>query len=295
MMKYTGAKLKNDITIGKLYSVHYFEYPTNFKFEGESHDFWEIAYADKGDITVFADDKELTVPQGNAVFHKPNEWHTLHSSTETATNVVIISFETSSPAMKFFENRVLTVGQEQKTIISKILSEYTNAFQTAGNGPYNTQLIRKKNPVIGAEQLLKQYISELLISFIRHSNPSLQRSQMSINRESALCNMIVNYMLDHISENISIEEIVRYSGSNKTTIAKVFRNSFGTSIMEYFINLKIDMAKKYLREDNYNISQISDLLGYSGIHYFSRQFKKITGMTPSEYSASIRAMVEKGK
>ena len=293
MADYVGARLRNDINIGKLFSVHYFEYPTNFKFEGESHNFWEIVYVDKGDITVFADDISFPVTQGNAVFHKPNEWHSLHTSSVSATNVVIISFESISPAMSFFENKTLTVGQEQKIIFSKIISEYTNAFQTHSNTPYTKKLNRKKVSVIGAEQLIKQYIAELLISFIRYSIPTLQRSQMSINRESSLSNMIINYMLDHITENITIEELVRYSGSNKTTIAKVFRNTFNTSIMEYFIKLKIDTAKKYLREDNYNISQISDLLGYSGIHYFSRQFKKVTGMSPTEYAASIQAMITK--
>ena len=293
MEKYMGTRLRNDIIIGRLFSVHYFEYPTNFKFEGESHDFWEVVYVDKGDICAVADDKTFTVSQGNAVFHKPNEWHTLQTSSESATNVVIFSFESSSPAMDFFKGKILSVGQEQKIIFSKIISEYTNAFQTHSNTPYSKKLHRKKNPVIGAEQLIKQYIAELLISFIRYSQPSLQRSQMSINRESSLCNMIVNYMLDHISGNITIDEIVRYSGSNKTTIAKVFRNNFDMSIMEYFIHMKINTAKKYLREDNYNISQISDLLGYSGIHYFSRQFKNITGMSPTEYSASIQAMITK--
>ena len=42
-----------------------------------------------------------------------------------------------------------------------------------------------------------------------------------------------------------------------------------------------------------NFTQISDFLGYSSIHYFSRQFKKITGMTPSEYSSSIKALSER--
>ncbi len=293
MEKYIGTRLRNDINIGRLYSVHYFEYPTNFKFEGESHDFWEVVYVDKGDIYAVADDKTFTISQGNAVFHKPNEWHTLQTSSKSATNVVIFSFESSSPAMDFFNEKILSVGQEQKIIFSKIISEYTNAFQTHSSTPYSKRLHRKKNPVIGSEQLIKQYIAELLISFIRYSQPSLQRSQMSINRESALCNMIVNYMLDHISGNITIDEIVRYSGSNKTTIAKVFRNNFDMSIMEYFIHMKIDTAKKYLREDNYNISQISDLLGYSGIHYFSRQFKNVTGMSPTEYAASIQAMITK--
>ena len=293
MEKYVGTRLRNDINIGTLYSVHYFEYPTNFKFEGESHDFWEVVYVDKGDICAVADDETFVVSQGNAIFHKPNEWHTLQTSSESATNVVIFSFESSSPAMDFFKEKILSVGQEQKIIFSKIISEFTNAFQTHSNTPYTKRLQRKKNPLLGSEQLIKQYIAELLISFIRYSQPSLQRSQMSINRESSLCNMIVNYMLDHISGNITIDEIVRYSGSNKTTIAKVFRNNFDMSIMEYFIHMKINTAKKYLREDNYNISQISDLLGYSGIHYFSRQFKNVTGMSPTEYSASIQAMITK--
>ena len=54
--------------------------------------------------------------------------------------------------------------------------------------------------------------------------------------------------------------------------------------------MSIELAKKYLREDNYNISQIAELLGYSSVHYFSLQFKKETGMSPSEYSTSIKAM-----
>ena len=62
--------------------------------------------------------------------------------------------------------------------------------------------------------------------------------------------------------------------------------------IEYFSRMKIDAAKKYLREDHYNITQISEILGYSGIHYFSRQFKRFVHMTPTEYALSIKAMME---
>ena len=50
-----------------------------------------------------------------------------------------------------------------------------------------------------------------------------------------------------------------------------------------------------IREQNLNFTQIADCLGYASIHYFSRQFKKITGMTPSEYSLSIQMLAENGK
>lgn len=293
MEKYIGSRLKNDILIDRLYSVHYFEYPKNFKFKGESHDFWELVYVDKGSITVFAGEKEFTLPQGNIIFHKPGEWHSLHSPADSAVNVAVVSFASSSCGMNFFNGKKFVAGQEHKTLISKIISEYTNAFQSPLNNPYTTRLYRKKAPVFGSEQLIRQYIAELLISFIRQSEPALPRSRTSLNRDGALCNMLINYMLDHITENVTVDELISYSGSNKTTIAKAFRHSFDMGIIEYFISLKINLAKKYLREDNYNISQIAELLGYSAVHYFSRQFKKVTGMSPSEYSASIQAIIEK--
>ncbi len=295
MVEYIGLKPKNDIAIGKIYSIHYFEYPKNYKFEGESHDFWEFVYADKGELTVYADTEVHTLKQGSIIFHKPNEWHNVYANGDVAANVAIISFSCDSPAMHFFENKILTVGQEQKTILSKILSEYTGAFSTPLGDPYTKKLIRKQEQPFGAEQLIKQYIIEFLISFLRRSQPDVQRSLMNINRESALVNMVVNYMLDHISKTITIRELVKYTGSNKTTIATVFKNRHNMSVMEYFISLKIDLAKKYLREANYNVSQIAELLGYSGIHYFSRQFKKVTGMSPTEYTISIKSMVNNMK
>ena len=47
-MEYSGVKLHNSITVGKIFSIHYFEYMNNFKFSGEAHNFWELVYIDKG-------------------------------------------------------------------------------------------------------------------------------------------------------------------------------------------------------------------------------------------------------
>jgi YesN/AraC family two-component response regulator len=66
-------------------------------------------------------------------------------------------------------------------------------------------------------------------------------------------------------------------------------------VIDYFTKLKIDMAKQLVRDNHMNFTQIADYLGYSSIHYFSRQFKKTTGMTPSEYSSSIKVLSEKNK
>ena len=53
------------------------------------------------------------------------------------------------------------------------------------------------------------------------------------------------------------------------------------------------MARLLIRENKLNFSQIAEKLGYGSIHYFSRQFKNITGMTPTEYQESVNPSTEK--
>lgn len=289
-MIYEGVELKNDIEIQKLYTVHYFEYPKSFRSHSESYNFWGLVYVDKGEITVTTDECETVLSQGHVIFHQPDKWFSIKTDENIASSVTIVTFECNSENMDFFKNRILSVGQEQKVLLSKIISEYTNAFSTPLDDIFSGSLQRKPNPPQGSEQLLKQYLCEFLLLFLRRESPSIPHRPFSLDNSNSTLNILENYMLDNISTNISIEQLIKYSGLNRMSLNRLFKANYGISPIQYFIYLKIELAKKYLREDNYNISQISELLGYSSIHYFSLQFKKITGMSPSEYSASIKSM-----
>lgn len=290
MPEYKPSLLKDEININKIYSVRYFEYDTEFKFVGESHPFWEMVYIDKGEAQITADTDTFTLSQGEVYFHKPNEWHNIVSN-KTAPSVAIITFECNSDAMSYFCNKKLNVGQKQKELISKIISEFTNCFDTPLNSVFCYKLSRRKTYVYGATQLIKNYICELIISFLRSNPSNKQYSTISENNRDALLNIILNYMHAHINEKITMAELEKCSSLNKTTVNSLFKRTFSTSPMNYFLMMKIDRAKQLLREDNYNVSQISEILGYSSIHYFSRQFKRFTGMSPNEYSRSIKALM----
>lgn len=292
MAKYLGIRLRDDIKISKLYTVHYFEYSKNMGFTGESHDFWELVYADKGNLTIFADDKKFVLEQGRVVFHKPNEWHNVRADGVNAPNMTIITFSSSSESMRFFENKVLTVGQRQKELLSKIVSEYTNAFRTPLNDPYTTKLERRDNASTGAEQLLKLYLCEFLLLFLRNTDSERNKTVRSVMESNSAFDMVRNYMEQNLTRSLTLSDLTAYSGTNRTALERIFRENTGKSAIEYFNFMKIELAKRHLREENFNITQIAELLGYSGIHYFSRQFKKISGMTPTEYMLSIKAMIK---
>ena len=67
---YVKTQLKNVINISKIVTVHYYEFDKNFVFDGETHDFWEMVYIDKGRVQVKRDEEELVLSQGEIIFHK---------------------------------------------------------------------------------------------------------------------------------------------------------------------------------------------------------------------------------
>ena len=83
-MAYEYVELAQEITIRRIYTVHYFEYMNDFYYAGESHDFWEFLFVDKGAICVTAGDEHLNLKKDEIVFHKPNEFHNLWANGQIA-------------------------------------------------------------------------------------------------------------------------------------------------------------------------------------------------------------------
>ena len=108
--------------------------------------------------------------------------------------------------------------------------------------------------------------------------------------DSLIYNRITTYLEEHICERLTIETICQDNLIGRSQLQKLFREQTHCGVIDYFSHLKIRAAKEMIRTQKMNFTQISDTLGYSSIHYFSRQFKKITGMTPSDYTSSIKAM-----
>ena len=97
----------------------------------------------------------------------------------------------------------------------------------------------------------------------------------------------MDYLERHIGEQLTIERISRDNLIGVSQLKKLFRSYQGSGVMEYFNHLKINAAKQLIRDQQMNFTQIADALGYTSIHYFSRQFKKLTDMTPTEYRESV--------
>ncbi len=301
-MSYHGTILKKSITISKIYSIHYFEYMNNFSFCGETHDFWEFICVDKGEVGVTADEKFTILKRGDIAFHQPNEFHNVQATGKIAPNLVVISFQCKDNAMTFFRNQVLRIDETEHNLLANIIIEARRCFDCRLDDPYLQNMPQKEPDMFGAEQLICLYLEQLLIHLIRrYANPLASHRKIvktaplkSIKNknDAEIFNRITDYMENHLDSTITIEQICKDNLIGRAQLQKIFKEQCGLGIIEYFSLLKVNAAKEMIRTNYLNFTQISEQLGYSSIHYFSRQFKKITGMTPSEYAQSIKAMAE---
>ncbi|MEG1292535.1 MAG: AraC family transcriptional regulator, partial [Lachnospiraceae bacterium] len=71
-MSYTSVSLDEIFKINNLYTIHYFEYMSDFSFEGESHNFWEFCFVDKGEVGITTSTATTILKKGDIAFHQPN-------------------------------------------------------------------------------------------------------------------------------------------------------------------------------------------------------------------------------
>jgi AraC-like DNA-binding protein len=290
-MEYVKTTLRDELTVKKIVTVHYFEYARNYVFEGESHDFWEFLVVDKGEVEVMAGTNGYRLKQGEIIFHKPKEFHNVWANGVVAPNLVVVAFECNSPAMRYFENKILAIGDAEKNLLAQMIREARSAFSSRLDDPSLKKLERNPDSPVGCEQFIRIYLEQMLLGMIRKGGSIKPNSKLSSSvkerSDGDMAKRIIEYLQDHLFETISFNEVCRFSSLSGTNLKVLFREKTGMSVMEYFKKLKIDEAKKMIREGEHNFTQIAQLLGYSSIHYFSRHFKKATGMTPSQYASSV--------
>ncbi len=284
-MKYFKYKIENLLVISKIVTIHYFEFGKNFKSKGESHDFWEMVYADKGGIQCTADGKETTLREGEVLFHQPDEFHTLSANGHQAPNVFIISFESKSEAIGFFRHKKFRLDEHLKKYIYAILEESRQVFDLPYSDPELKKMPLRQQPPLGGLQMIKNYLEILLVSIMRNEShrPHGDLFLAGDEKTSFVTQQVIDILQKNIYKKIRVEDIAGQLRYNRSYLFKRFKEDVGTTIVRYFTVLKINEAKKLLREENLSVSAISEKLGFDSPSYFSKTFKHITGFSPLQY------------
>lgn len=271
-----------DITVSKIANIHFFEFEKNFSTKDDKHPFCELVFVGSGTLNVSSEDFNGKLSKKEMIIHRANTFHSLSCTGETSPAVIIIGFECLSEKIDMFSDKAIKLSEANINILTEIVKEGRNVFSPPYNIP-TQEMKKKENELFGAEQRLKNLLEYFLLKIIREYSLNDIPDDKSGRPFSLAINEVVNYVNSNLLEKITIDELAFLFNTNRSTLCGEFKKRQGKSIIKYINDKKTELAKEKIVSTDTTFTAISQELNFDSIHYFTRFFKKQTGMTPNEY------------
>ena len=293
MAHYESTRFSRALEVNAIYTIHYFEYFRGYRFKGEAHDFWEFIYADRGALAVRAGDNEFTLRQGQLALHPPGEFHSVATAGSSAANAIVVSFDCVSAELGRLCGHVVNVSMNERALLSGIVNEARSVFANDLGDPGLTRLVRRESGwAFGAEQYILLMLETLLIRLIRRSGPAVSRAPESRHAGGEYFAIAAEYVERNLDSAFSVDTLSGIAGVSPSHLERLCRRATGMSVIQFCRARRIERAKELLREGQLSVTAIAAATGFTSVHYFSRTFKEVVGMSPREYVKSIKSMTD---
>lgn len=104
-----------------------------------------------------------------------------------------------------------------------------------------------------------------------------------LREKDSTLDSIIYFINRNFMEKISLADIAAACSCSESTVSHIFKSHTGTSVGAYILNLRIEQSKKLLNTSSLSVTEIALVCGFDNSNYFSTAFKRICGVTPSEY------------
>ncbi len=238
------------------------------------HEEIELLYFTEGEGAVSCNLREYSVKAGDIVFFNGKDLHTgclfgddtvyycIHIDTDFFHNLIGDEY--------IVFNNIIS-DRECADLLDKIVDEAANC---------------------GIESLiaLKKMMYEFFEMAVRSHKCSILCKEDYVKSFKRLdtFNSTIEYIDRHFDEELNVTSLANQFYISPSYFSHLFKARANKSVIEYINEVRIHHAKSYLEKEDISIRDIAGLVGFSDINYFSRKFKAVTGMTPTEYKKQIK-------
>ncbi len=252
----------------EIFTLFHHEKERGFCFPGERHHFWELTYVERGKLHNVVDGKDSVQEQGEISLFLPDQFHSQYAEPDQRVFYVTIGFDMQLKEPEAFKNMIFRADHHCRTLFRKMFDE--RDFGTAYR-----------------DDLILCYLKELLIRLLRGEQVENVVKHVPLESRPSLENSIVlaaeDYVRRNLTKRLTVSEIAGSIPVSETYLSSLFKKTTGESLNFYINSQKMQLACDYIRSGKFTFTQISDLLGYNTVHYFSQSFKRYVGMSPTEY------------
>ena len=244
--------------------------------------YWTLLYIRRGIGMYILDSNLRPINQGDVIVLPPKLSYSFASKDlgdEYNINVdaVVLRFDNA-----WLSNLLSVFGSMNKVVLK--LREMKNPY--AVEGPKWMKLSALMNELSTAGPARKAVLVVEILDLISSPKDMIQILSsapfLDITHAEKM-HMIDRYINTNLLNKISLEEVARYLGMNRTYFCMFFKKHYGKGFADYLNDLKVDKAAALLLRGDRTIAEISRECGYTTVPYFNRAFKRSKGVTPGAY------------
>lgn len=231
---------------------------------------WILIFCTHGKGAVKSATEEWLIESGSIVLLPPGKEHTYCAFDDDPWDIFWAHFNGDSvneyiPQEALQGNGFLVINKTSTEDMQMLMSQFWQMIQALSAG-FSYQSVFYSSQVLGATLA---YVS--LQSVLPHDSYTMGNEYIT---------KAVKYIYDHFEEKVSLSTLTEVLDVSKSYLSRIFRQTVGTSVNQFILDIKMKQACYYLKDTNLAVHQIASRLGYDDPYYFSRIFKKVVGSSP---------------
>ena len=235
-----------------------------YSYPRHIHQFAELVFVTEGNLTVTVDGKPEIIKEGEAALIFPFQAHGFNSKERVKMYMYLFS---PSVAGSFFKAHDGKVGE---------FAVFTPSEATMSL--HRTRICDNANASLYG---VKSFIYSVLDDY------TLQIKLKDGFSDTTVATKVASYINENFSEPINLETVAKAIGYSPNYLSHCISRVFGFNFCSLLANMRIDKARKLLSETEKTTIEICYECGFGSERSFHRQFKSVTGKTPSDYRASF--------
>lgn len=254
---------------------------------------YELLYLEKGRLFVSIEDESHELNPGDILLLKPGKTHSLISDTSMEAHMPHIHFDPVyyddylKVKINFKPKRSCSLEESSQIrpdilgdegfMLPDIIKSKSN-FRVLGPLKELISLYERKDPsTVLAQKTLALNILSILIEI------SLELRGEKRSKSDTRLDDVISYITCNYQSRILIADLAKICCLSIHHFERLFKQRCGFSPMEYIIRYRLAKSKELMHYTQMSLCEISERVGYSGIHAFSKAFKRIEGISPGSY------------
>ena len=241
-------------------------------------DYFELTIATEGKGIVETNNEPVEVSAGDIYISFAGDFHRIISDKDQPLKFDFITIKSRNEAIAASMEEIMALhhAADRRIVRDEVILQLVSRTISE---------VKKQKKL--SEKMMEALITEIFVLLIRDFDVS-EHSDVAGNKNEAemLCFRLMNYIDNHIYSIRNLRELADTTNYSYNYLSNVFKETTGTTLQGYYHNRRLETARLLLSSEEFTVSEVAGMLGYSSLYPFSLAFKKKFGYPPSDVKRS---------